>query len=111
MPMSGFNHSRPNRQPQLQCPWIVQAISSICQIPVPIAHWGLFLRRCGWLQMFSQGVNDLFQCATLEPSLLGSAPLIWSAGSATLSSRSQVFADMKEIAQEASLQPEHFVGL
>jgi hypothetical protein len=34
------------------------------------------------------------KCVTLEPSLLGSSPPVWSTGSASLSSCSEVFADM-----------------
>src|SRR5688572_15625692 len=61
--------------------------------------------------MFCQGFDDFSQCATLEPSLLCSSPPIRSTGSASLSGCSQVFADMKEIAQEDSLRPEHFTRL
>src|SRR5438045_9373405 len=91
VPVSRLNHSRTNCQIQPQCPWIIQAVGSVCQIPVPITHRGRLLRRGGQLQMFSQSLNDLIQCTTLEASLLGSTPSIRGTGTATLSGCSQVF--------------------
>ncbi|PYL01517.1 MAG: hypothetical protein DME19_01390 [Verrucomicrobia bacterium] len=90
VPVSRLNHSRSNGQIQPQCPWIIQAVGSVCQIPVPITHRGRLLRRGGRLQMFSQGLNDLILCTTLEASLLGSTPSIRGTGTATLSGRPQV---------------------
>ena len=70
-----------------------------------IVVWGGF-----GFQMFSQGGYDLGHRPTLESLLLGPSPLIWLSGSAYRCRRTQVFADVIEVAQEVALIPKDFLG-
>src|SRR5207249_5540890 len=109
--LSRLDHSRANRQSKLQGTRIIQAVGAVYQITVPIAHGGVLFRCVGRFQMLSQCLDDFLHRSSLEPILLGSAPPLRSLGLTSGRSRSQILADMKEIAQEASLPPKDFPGL
>jgi hypothetical protein len=61
--------------------------------------------------VFGQALNDFLKGSALEPILLGFAPSVRSSRSAAGGRGSQVLADMKKIARESSLLPEHFTRL
>lgn len=103
MTVSAFDHARADRQAQGQGTWIVQGIESIAQVAMALADRGCFLRRGLRFQMFGQSRDDPGRRAPLQSRLLGGPP--------HRSSRGQIFTDVKEVAQEVALRPEHFLAL
>jgi hypothetical protein len=61
--------------------------------------------------MLGQSLDDFSPGSTPEPFLLGSTPPIRRLRPAALGRLPQILADMKEIAQERSLPPEHLAAL
>lgn len=65
-----------------------------------VAPRGFGVRDVFGFPMFGQGCDPLLNLTGFESLLLGAPPLIWLGRSATRRGGSQVFADVKEVAQK-----------
>ena len=72
---------------------------------------GFFICDVHCLQMLAQSCNDFIRRSPAQPFLLGAAPLVWLRRSAFLRRRSQIFADVIEIAQKVSLLSKDLLAL
>jgi hypothetical protein len=111
MAVTALDHARANRQTQGERARIVQAVQPIAQITVAVAHRRFLLIRAFGFQMGLQRGDDFLHRSPPPPLLLRPPPAISPAGLTTGRRRSQVFADMKEVAAKDALLPEDLLAL
>ena len=103
MAMPAFDHARADWHAPGQRAWIVQTVQTMAQVAIPVAHRSFCFRDPVGFQMLGQGRDHLLHVATLESLLLGSSPWILQGQPAAWRGRSQVFANVNEVAQKVGL--------
>ena len=111
MTMAACDATRADRQTQRQGQGVVQAVQTMAQVAMSVAHGGFRFRGALGFQMLLQGGPHLGNVAALEPLLRRASPALRLIGTATRRGLSQIFADVKEVAQKVALSAEDLPAL
>ena len=96
--VTAFNHPRANGQSQFQGGGIVQAVEPVFEVAVSVAYGSFFLDEGIRFHVGLQCFQDFFHGTPAQSFLLDMAPTVWLLRSAGLSRRTQIFADVIEVA-------------